>query len=436
VAKRDRIRDGATRRALKIASVTAGVGGSYLGYLAQRLFLGAEARERKLKETHTKAAQRASDGLLTLRGPIMKLGQALSLHGDLLPEETLAELGKLQMRAPGMHPSLARAQFRSAMGRDPEDLFAAFDDVPFAAASLGQVHRATTRAGEAVAVKIQYPGIRAAIEGDFKWFRTVSRPAQASKYIPAGIIDELETQIIAEADYAREAANLTRFRRDLAPLDYVEVPKPFLKLSGDKVLTMSLLAGEHLDAFLARQPSQRLRDLVGERLLELFYFQILQLGAFHADPHWGNYLFRDDGTVGLVDFGCVKVIPPAFIENLRALFLYPGRRDSADFRRLVIERYAIFGQKVSDRTARAHTRFAQNFFAKVYPPEPEAEARAFDFGDAGFLRDYMRESANLMQAKAALPEYVFLARAEIGLYQTLHRLRARVHTSRIVRQYL
>jgi predicted unusual protein kinase regulating ubiquinone biosynthesis (AarF/ABC1/UbiB family) len=430
------LRDSATGRALKFASMTAGVSGSYLGYLAQSLFLDSNKRGVKLKETHTKAARRASDELIGLRGPAMKLGQVLSLQTEFLPEETLAELTKLQMRAPGMHPSLVRAQFRASMGRDPDDVFAAFDPIPFAAASLGQLHRATTRDGETVAVKIQYPGIRAAIENDFKWFRTLSLPARISKHLPAKVIDEMQEQILAETDYGREAANLTLFRKKLKSLSLVEVPRVYPALSGDQVLTMSLIEGEHIDTFLTKKPSQQLRDAIGSHLLELYVFQLLEMGAFHADPHWGNYLFRDDGSIGVVDFGCVKFVPPAFVANLRAIFLYPGLRDSAAFRRLLAERYPPSGRKLSPAILRVLVRFSETFFAKVYPPDPEAEKDVFDFGNAEFLKVFARESANLIAAKCVFPEYVFMARAEAGMYQTLHRLRARVHTSRIVRKYL
>jgi hypothetical protein len=168
--------------------------------------------------------------------------------------------------------------------------------------------------------------------------------------------------------------------------------------------------------------------------MELYYFQLLRVGAFHADPHWGNYLFRRDGTIGLVDFGCVKYVPPEFVANLREIFLYPGPRQSADFRALLDRRYSLYGQALAPATKRALVRFAERFYGRVYPPEREADARPFDFSDPTVLRDYGRESANLMRARGALPEYVFLARAEAGLYQTLHRLGARVHTSRSVRK--
>ena len=128
----------------------------------------------------------------SLRGPAMKIGQMLSLQTGILPEETLAELATLQREAPGMHPSLVRVQVKGSLGREPEQIFKDFTPKPFAAASLGQVHHGITRRGQRVAVKVQYPGIRQAVENDFKLFRAVSKPAQASGHIPKSAIDEVE----------------------------------------------------------------------------------------------------------------------------------------------------------------------------------------------------------------------------------------------------
>ena len=428
--------DSAFSRALRMATMTAGVSGSYLGYLAQRLFLDEEGRETKRRATHARVGRRVTRELAELRGPAMKLGQLLSLQTDLLPEEALAELATLQREAPGMHPSLVRAQLRMSLGRDPEDLFRSFDPEPFAAASLGQVHHAVTRGGDPVAVKIQYPGIATAIASDFRVLRAIALPARIARYVTPDVIAELEEQIVAETDYEREASNIAFFARALTALDFVDLPRVHASLSTDRVLTMSLLEGDHLEAFLKRKPSQRLRDLVGTHLFELFYHQLLEMEAFHADPHWGNYLFRTDATVGLVDFGCVKYVPKAFVANLRKIFLYPGSRESPEFRALLDERYSLHGHTLSPKTRQALVRFAVDFYGRVYPPDPAGDDRPFDFSETAFLEDYLRRSTSIARAKGALPEYVFLARAETGLYQTLHRLRARVHTSRIVRRHL
>src|SRR3989442_9315339 len=424
-----------TGRALSMASMGADIAGSYVGYLLQRVFLGEAKGKIKLKSTHTRAARRMADEMQALRGPAMKLGQMLSLQTGVLPDEVLAELSALQMEAPGMHPSLVRVQIKASLGREPGEIFKQFTLEPFAAASLGQVHHAITREGQRVAVKIQYPAIRRAIENDFRLFRTFSKPAQASGHIPKSAIDEIEEQIIAETDYLREADNIEFLAKRLAPLSFVKVPRVFRKYSSDKVLTMSLMTGRHLEDFLAQRPSQKLRNELGAHLFELFYFQVLKIEALHADPHWGNYLFSDNAGVSLLDFGCVKYLSRESVAYLRSAFLYPGAIDSADFRRILETYYDQVGEKLLPAARRALVRFTENFYRKVYPPEPEKH-QLFDFGDAAFLHDYLRESKNLFRTKGVITEFIFMGRAEMGLYQTLHRLKARVPTSQIVKKYL
>ena len=424
-----------TRRALRMASMGAGVAGSYLGYILQRAFVGKAEGERKLKSTHTRAARRMRDEMQSLRGPAMKLGQTLSLQTGILPDEILAELASLQMEAPGMHPSLVRVQMKRGLGREPEEIFEKFTPEPFAAASLGQVHEAKTREHERVAVKIQYPGIRQTVENDFKWFRTVTKPGQASGYIPKEIIDEMQKQMLAETDYRLEADNIDFFREKLSPLSFVEVPRVFREYSSDKVLTMSFVRGRHLEQFLAQKPSQKLRDQLGTNLVELFYFQLLKLGAFHADPHWGNYLFNDNATIGLIDFGCAKKLQPAALKYLHSVFLYPGDRHAPEFRRLLETNYRAQGKKLSTPAYRALVSFSEKFYRNVYPPERQQQKR-FDFADKTFLTDYIREATKLFRTKHVMAEFLFMARAEMGLYHTLHALKARVPTSDIVRKYL
>jgi predicted unusual protein kinase regulating ubiquinone biosynthesis (AarF/ABC1/UbiB family) len=423
------------RRAMGMVSMGAGIAGSYMGYLVQRAFVGKAAGERKLKATHTRAARKMRDEMQALRGPLMKVGQMLSLQTNVLPEETLAELAKLQRSAPGMHAALVRVQIKGSLGREPEEIFKRFSLEPFAAASLGQVHHAVAHDGERLAVKVQYPGIRQAIENDFALLRTVSKPAQVSGHVSRSTIEELEQQIIAETDYGREADHLEFFAERLAPLAFVNVPRVLRSCSSDKVLTMSLMAGRHLDDFLARAPSQKMRDLLGAHLFELFFFQALRIGAVHADPHWGNYLFTDHGGIGLVDFGCVKHLRPEIVAYLQSVHRYRGSIESAEFRRLLERPHEQLGAKLLPAARRAYLDLLGNFYRHVYPPAAEA-GPGFDFSDAAFMRVYLQAAKNLFRTKGVMPEFIFLARAEIGLYQTLHRLKARVPTSQIVRKYL
>ncbi len=424
-----------TRRAMGMVSMGAGIAGSYMGYLVQRAFVGKAAGETKLKAAHTRAARKMRDEMLALRGPLMKVGQMLSLQTNVLPEETLAELSQLQREAPGMHAALVRVQIKGSLGREPEELFKSFSPEPFAAASLGQVHHAVGRDGERLAVKVQYPGIRQAIENDFALLRTVSKPAQVSGHVSRSAINEVEEQILAETDYGREADNLEFFAQQLAPLAFVQVPRVLRPYSGDRVLTMSLLAGRSLEDFLARAPSQKMRDLVGARLFELFFFQVLRVGAVHADPHWGNYLFTDHGGIGLVDFGCVKYLRPEIVAYLQSVHRYRGSLESAEFRRLLDRPHEQLGVKLPPAGRRAYLDFLGNFYRHVYPREP-ASPQGFDFSDVAFMRVYLESGKKLFSTKGVMPEFLFLARAEMGLYQTLHRLKARVPTSQIVGKYL
>jgi tRNA A-37 threonylcarbamoyl transferase component Bud32 len=266
-------------------------------------------------------------------------------------------------------------------------------------------------------------------------FRTFSKPAQASGHMPKSAIDEIEEQIIAETDYRREADNIEFLADRLAPLSFVKVPRVFREYSSDKVLTMSLMTGRHLENFLAQRPSQKLRNQLGAHLFELFHFQVYQVEALHADPHWGNYLFDDDAGISLVDFGCVKYLRHESAAYVRRVCLYPGSTGSADFRRLLETYYEQIGEKLLPGARRALIDFAENFYRKVYPPQPPKH-QLFDFGDVIFLRDFLRESKNLFRTKGVITEFIFMGRAEMGLYQTLHRLKARVPTSQLVRKYL
>jgi predicted unusual protein kinase regulating ubiquinone biosynthesis (AarF/ABC1/UbiB family) len=199
---------------------------------------------------------------------------------------------------------------------------------------------------------------------------------------------------------------------------------------------MSLMTGKHLDKFLAQRPSQKLRNEIGAHLFELFYAQLLKVEALHADPHPGNYLFGNDAGISLVDFGCVKYFRPESMSYLRSVLLYPGSRASAGFRRLLEKGYRLAGQPLSAETQRALIGFADNFYRLVYPPEPEKREQLFDFGDTSFLQKYVQASSDMFRSKGVLTDLIYLGRTEMGLYQMLHRLKARLPTSQLLRKYL
>ena len=244
-------------RAARLAQMGAGIAGSYLAYQIQRPFVDNEksnARRRTLQKTH---ARQLREGLSDLRGPVMKLGQALSMQTHLFDREVVEELAQMQMQAPPMHPTLMRAQFKGAFGKLPEEVFHSFEPEPFAAASLGQVHWATTKKGDEVAVKIQYPAIREAVESDFKMLRTAGFAARLTGHLQESVIREAERGILEETDYRKEARNINFFRKHLEPLPFVRLPKVYPELSCEQVLTMSRVPGWRLQELLKANPSRK-----------------------------------------------------------------------------------------------------------------------------------------------------------------------------------
>jgi predicted unusual protein kinase regulating ubiquinone biosynthesis (AarF/ABC1/UbiB family) len=422
----------AASRGLRMGKLGLMLAGSYLGYQLQNLWLGEQGQARRRILFHQKASRRVRKELESLKGPFMKFGQILSMQTQALPDEAIGELANLQMHAPGMHPTLARAQFRSSYGKNPEEVFRAFEDEPFAAASLGQVHRAVTRRGDKVAVKIQYPAIRTAIENDFRLLRSATLPGRLTGHAPVAILDEVQRGFLEEIDYINEGKNLDFFREKLRGFAFLTIPRVHWDLTTDRVLTMSFVEGVTVGDFLQGKPSQAARDLIGSRLFELFHFQVQCIHALHADPHAGNYLFEPDGRIGLVDFGCVKHFSGDIAELMRCCverFWLQGKEQSQRVIQL------IWGPKVSFTKARRMLSGFEEFLDIVFPPAGDAGALV-DFGKPALLSAVDRTVRRAVRHKLTNAEFAFISRAELGLYNLLHQLRARVNTREVWRRVL
>ncbi len=424
---------GSVRRAARLMQLGAGLAGSYLAYQLQRpLFEGKSAAggRRALRQ---RQAKRVRQELQELRGPIMKLGQALSMQTHFLGPEIIEELSALQMHAPPMHPSLMRAQFKSAFGKCPEAVFRSFEPEPFAAASLGQVHWAVTRRGEEVAVKIQYPAMREAIESDFRALRAAGFAARLTGHLSESVIREVERGILEETDYAKEAENLDYFRRALAPLSFVRVPKVHRELSAPQVLTMSRVPGLRLLDFLKTAPSQDLRDRLGTGLTRLFFFQLFRVQALHADPHPGNYLLNRDGTISLVDFGCVKYLRPEVVRCYAQFWSRQWAHDAELYAEII---HVIFGPKVSPEEPRVRRCMNEirRFYDEFHPLGEDA--KLLELADPKFMDGLADLAKTLVKNKFLSPEFVFLSRAESGMCNLLHTLGPRVATTQIAREWM
>lgn len=420
-------------RAARLAQLGAGLAGSYLAYQVQRPFLDEKQSSERRQALGRKNAKKIREDLQEMRGPIMKLGQALSMQTHIFDAAVVEELACLQMQAPPMHASLMRVQFKTAMGKYPEEVFRSFEPEPFAAASLGQVHRAVTKRGDEVVVKVQYPAIQEAIENDFKMLRTAGFAARVTGHLQESVVRELERGILEETNYVNEARNIEHFTKQLAPLSFVRLPKVYRDLSSEQVLTMSRVRGSRVHEFLKTKPSQEIRDNIGNGLTRLFFFQLFCMQALHADPHPGNYLLDSDGTIGLVDFGCVKYLKPEVVRCYAQFWSREWDEDDAMFAEIV---RVIFGSE--KRTGEARVRNCLNgirrFYDQFHPltknPPP------LDLGDPEFMEGLNELAKTLVKNKFITPEFLFLSRTESGMCNLLHTLGARVPTTQIAREWM
>jgi predicted unusual protein kinase regulating ubiquinone biosynthesis (AarF/ABC1/UbiB family) len=294
-------------------------------------------RTGAVDQFHERTAERYADLLGHSRGVLMKAGQLMSLldtralgTGGFQHYQTA--LTKLQADAPPMHPALVRDVLHTELGA-AVDHFDDFTDEPVAAASIGQVHRAVLRDGRHVAVKIQYPGVAQAIRDDLantELIATFLRFATAASGMTMDVRNvarEAAARISEEVDYRHEAATIGAFGDLYQGHPFIRIPDVVDELSGDRVLTMTFLDG--MDWAAAQHADQDLRNIWAEVIMRFAYGNFRHANLLHADPHPGNYRFHVDGTVGFVDFGCVKVIPEVQRWRMAAMnrALQEGRKE-------------------------------------------------------------------------------------------------------------
>ncbi len=291
-----------------LGSLQAKVACSYFAYWLRSLWAGADERQRLKNEAHLAAALQLLATMGYLRGAVMKVGQLLANLPEVVPEEIAEVLARLHFEAPPMHFAMVREVFLDEFNHEPEEIFASFDRHPFAAASLGQVHRARLHSGEEVAVKIQYPNIARTIKSDLRNLRLLMQPLSYGRD-RHDILDKLrdiEQTLLRETDYLQEAKFLTQARSLFTPEDLVVIPRVFTKQSSGRVLTTEYLPGCHLDRFLEGAPSQEERDHFTTLLIMGTFRLYYRLHWLFADPHPGNFIFMPDGRLGMIDFGCTK----------------------------------------------------------------------------------------------------------------------------------
>ncbi|MNO19728.1 putative protein kinase UbiB [compost metagenome] len=299
----------------------------------QKSFIPTQRFEAKTKAFYQKQATHFTKTAMDMGGLIIKLGQHVSAQVDILPKEIIDELSKLQDSVDSVDFSEIQQKVESELGVSISEIFAEFSTTPIAAASLGQVHRATLRTGEDVAVKVMRPGVEDIIAIDWKSIqvsiRLLKRWTKIRDFMDLdAVYDEFHETVMDELDYQKEGRNAEEFQMQLIHRDDIVVPAIHWPYTTSKVLTMEFLEGVKINDFAKLDAWGVDRTTLAKSLLEIFIEQILVEGFFHADPHPGNVLVQSDGTIALIDFGMVGRIADDMKAQMVALLMAVYLKDA------------------------------------------------------------------------------------------------------------
>ena len=370
-------------------------------------------------------AMRVADQLSHLRGAAMKLGQMVSMDaGDMLPPELSAILARLRSNAHHMPPEQLNRVLIAAWGQDWRRRFAHFQATPVAAASIGQVHRATLRDGRVLAIKVQYPGVKDSIDSDVDNVATLLR---VSGVLPkeleiATLLTEAKRQLHEEADYVREGAMLTRYRALVGDTPGLIVPALEPALTTPSILAMDFIEGSAIET-LETAP-QEVRDRAMQALIALVLRELLEWGVMQTDPNFANYRWQaETGRLVLLDFGAARAVPEAIADGYRRL-LQAGLAGDRDGVRDAAQAVGFLGAAVVDRHRATIDAMIDVILGVLNRPGP------FDFGDRGFVGTLREEGMAIARDRANwhIPpaDTLFVQRKISGTALLAARMKARV----------
>ncbi len=415
-----------------LGSLKAKIALAYMAWWLRSGYVSGDKRAATLNETHLKSAIKLLGTMSYLRGSIMKIGQTLANYPDVVPDEFVDTLSALHFEAPPMHFSLLREQVRNELGRDPEEIFDEFETKAFAAASLGQVHRARLKTGQEVAVKIQYPNIARTIRDDFKNFNALLLPMRLTKdwdNFRAQGEDIFET-LELETDYVNEAECLKAAREAFNEDDGVVVPEVFEEFSSGRVLTMEFIEGKHVDEFMATNPPQEVRDRHGHQIFMAISRLYYGLKIVYADPHPGNFYFMEDGRLGLIDFGCCY----RFTDETWKYCANVERASHGPIDSEAMDAALLYSVDLTDEAQMGEERLGLLRDYCTWMWEPMQEDAPFDFGDPEYLRRGMQLYGDMIRKRytRSQPINTWLARSFVGARAMAYRLRAKFNLKAIL----
>lgn len=415
-------------RATKFVTTGIKLGGNYVKHYTKKLVDPSITKE----ELHQDNAQDIYETLSNLKGSALKVAQMLSMDKGILPKAYIDKFSMSQYSAPPLSGPLVVNTFQKTLGKTPQQLFDSFEMKASNAASIGQVHVAWKN-NQKLAVKIQYPGVANSVSSDLKLVKPFAtrlvglREMDMEKYF-----EEIESKLLEETDYKLEIKRSIELSQQCAHIENLIFPTYFPELSSDKIITMTWLEGKHLKEFLETNPSQEVRNKIGQALWDFYQFQVHRLKKVHADPHPGNFLMHEDGTVGIFDFGCVKEIPVSFYENYFALIDQNLYKDDQKIRTIYTNLEMIHPSDSEEEIVFFSGLFKHMIDLLTLPFTKEK----FDFGDTSYFEeiyaytDYLANLKEVRESKVARGSRhsLYINRTYFGLYSLLSDLKAEIYT--------
>ncbi len=412
-------------RASKIVSTGIKVGGNYAKYYSKKLV--GQSSEDELNRDN---AETLYDAFSELKGSALKMAQMLSMEGNVLPKEYQNQFQLAQYSAPPLSGPLVVRTFEKSTGKKPLEMFDSFEMKATNAASIGQVHKASLNGNE-LAIKIQYPGVADSITSDLRLIKPFAlRYLKVSEAEAAVYFKEVEEKLLEESDYDLELSRSQFIREKCAHINNVVLPEYFPELSGNRVLTMSWLSGEHLSDWIKKNQSQEDKNKLGQTLWDFYMYQMHDLKMVQADPHPGNFLVLKDAKLGALDFGCVKELPEEFYKSFSALL----SDDVINNKERFIHHLELLEILLPDDDENARKFFIDTFHQMISLLARPFKFDSFDFADKAYFNEIIQtgyEVSKLTEAKKykstrGSKHFLYINRTFYGLYNLLHMLGSKI----------
>lgn len=417
------------QRASKFIKTGAKVGGNYIKHYGKKIFDPELSREQLDADN----AEDIYESLSQLKGSALKVAQMLSMDKNMLPTAYQEKFTMSQYSAPPLSFPLVVKTFKKYLGKSPDELFDTFTTQAVNAASIGQVHQAELN-GKKLAVKIQYPGVADSISSDLKIVRPIAaRMLSINTSELEQYIGEVESKLVEETDYDLELKRSMEITAECNHLEGLTFPTYYPELSSERILVMDWIDGKHIKEWLETNPTQEMRNKVGQSLWDFYDHQIHTLKQVHADPHPGNFLITENNDLGVIDFGCVKEIPLDFYEQYFQLMRSDVLNPDYDIEALFIE----LGFLATSDTAKERLFFIDIFTEMIELLGRPFRTDSFNFGNDDYFKQIfeigeraskMKELRNSKTARGNR-HGLYVNRTYFGLYNLLNELKAELNTS-------